>query len=100
MTDNKLSETALAFDQLPFVEQAAQIWQRGQPLATRYVGDFRLHLYVLDNFFVEMWVCRRRYVVTLFRPLVAVDGLLPYVEGKHYLRLLAGLNVEKSSFGR
>ncbi|QIP13459.1 hypothetical protein G8759_12885 [Spirosoma aureum] len=79
MINSKVRKTVSEFDGLPFAEQAAIIWQKGQPVATRHLPDFRLHLYAVDHFFVEMWVCRRRFIVTLFRPITDTDDLLPYV---------------------
>ncbi|WP_338870346.1 hypothetical protein WBJ53_22525 [Spirosoma sp. SC4-14] len=78
----KLSEKATEFEQLPFAEQATVIWRQGRPVATRHLPDFRLHLYAVDRFFVEMWVCRRRFVVTLFRVIPDTDELMPYIDEK------------------
>ncbi|MCK8490598.1 hypothetical protein M0L20_01970 [Spirosoma sp. RP8] len=86
---NNSDKPLATFDKLPFPEQAATIWQKGQPVATRHLPDFRLHLYAVDLLFVEMWVCRRRFVVTLFRTITDTDDLLPYVDERPLINLNA-----------
>ncbi len=79
MINSQSVNTTAQFEGLSFAEQATVIWQKGRPVATRHLPEFRLHLYAVNGFFVEMWVCRRRYVVTLFRILADTNELAPYL---------------------
>lgn len=78
------------FEKLPFAEQAAIIWRKGQPVATRYLPEFRIHLYAVGRQYIEMWVCRRRFVVTLFRIVSDTEDLLDYVSGDINTKITAG----------
>lgn len=80
MTNSDLIITVAHFEELTFAGQAAIIWQRGLPVATREVPPFRLHLYSVGGFFVEIWVCRRRFAVTMIRALSDTDELMPYID--------------------
>jgi hypothetical protein len=68
------------FDAQSFQEQLNTIWQRGLLLEARRLPGFWLHLYTVDTFFVEAWVCQRRYDVTLLRVLSNTDELSPYID--------------------
>jgi hypothetical protein len=68
------------FDAQSFQEQLNTIWQRGLLLEARRLPGFWLHLYTVDAFFVEVWVCQRRYDVTLLRVISNTDELTPYVD--------------------
>ena len=98
MINSELVRTVAHFEELPFADQAAVVWQRGQPLAVRQLPEFRLHLYSVGRFYVEMWVCKRRYIVTLLRAFSDTDGLMPYVENCLDINLLTALlpNTRKS----
>lgn len=80
MINKELSGGVAEFEQLSFNEQASVIWRQRRPVTTRYLPDFHLHLYAVDRFLVEMWVCRRRFVVTLFRGITDVSELSPYID--------------------
>ncbi|WP_461115859.1 hypothetical protein [Spirosoma jeollabukense] len=56
------------------------VWQQGKLLEARRIPGFWLHLYSVNAFFVEMWVCQRRYEVTLVRVLDTVNELEPYID--------------------
>jgi hypothetical protein len=68
------------FHNLPYQEQVTLIWQRGTLLEARRIPGFWLHLYAINSFFVEMWVCQRRYEVNLVRVLTNTNELEPYID--------------------
>ncbi|MFD2572857.1 hypothetical protein ACFSUS_19605 [Spirosoma soli] len=68
------------FIALPYQDQLTTVWQRGKLLEARRLPGFWLHLYAVNSFFVEMWVCQRRYEVTLVRALANTDELEPYLD--------------------
>ena len=71
---------ALHFQSLAYTDQLNTIWQRGKLLEARRIPGFWLHLYALNSFFVEAWVCQRRYDVTLLRVLTDTNELTPYLD--------------------
>lgn len=68
------------FHGLPYEDQLNLVWQRGSLLEARRIPGFWLHLYAVNAFFVEMWVCQRRYDVTLLRALANTNELDPYID--------------------
>lgn len=68
------------FCELSFQDQLNTVWQKGKLLETRRLPGFWLHLYAVDAFFVEMWVCQRRYEVTVLRGFVDTYELSPYID--------------------
>lgn len=67
------------FAEKSFQDQLALLWQRGKVLETRRLPGFWLHLYALDTLFVEMWICQRRYEVSMLRLVMSTDELEPYL---------------------
>ncbi|GAB4040582.1 hypothetical protein GCM10028774_45690 [Spirosoma jeollabukense] len=65
---------------MPYQDQLNLVWQQGKLLEARRIPGFWLHLYSVNAFFVEMWVCQRRYEVTLVRVLDTVNELEPYID--------------------
>lgn len=47
--------TRTEFDVLPTVEKAYTLFELGDELDVREVGDFRIKLYLISDFFVELW---------------------------------------------
>jgi hypothetical protein len=43
------------FDVLPPVEKAHTLFEFGDELEVREEGDFRIKLYLISDFFVELW---------------------------------------------
>ncbi|WP_420150779.1 hypothetical protein [Spirosoma sp.] len=74
------NDGAAFFRELPYQDQVNLVWQRGLLLEARRLPGFWLHLYAVDTFFVEMWVCQRRYDVTLVRLLDHINELEPYID--------------------
>lgn len=68
------------FHRLPYQDQLNLVWQQGQLLEARRIPGFWLHLYSVNTFFVEMWVCQRQYDVTLVRVLDTINELEPYID--------------------
>lgn len=80
MPEKPFKRGADQFDAQSFQEQLNTIWQRGLLLEARRLPGFWLHLYTVDAFFVEVWVCQRRYDVTLLRVISNTDELTPYID--------------------
>ena len=68
------------FHGLPYQDQLNLVWQQGKLLEARRIPGFWLHLYSVNAFFVEMWVCQRQYDVTLVRVLDTINELEPYID--------------------
>jgi hypothetical protein len=47
--------TRTEFDVLPTVEKAYTLFELGDELDVREEGDFRIKLYLISDFFVELW---------------------------------------------
>lgn len=73
-------DSAASFQRLSYQEQLTLVWQRGVLLEARRLPGFWLHLYAVHSFFVEIWVCQRRYEVTLVRLLNDTNELEPYID--------------------
>ncbi|UFH53997.1 hypothetical protein [Spirosoma sp. KNUC1025] len=80
MKSEQNHKRAAYFLGLPYQDQLNVIWQRGILLEARRIPGFWLHLYAVDSFFVEIWVCQRRYDVTLVRLLDSINELEPYID--------------------
>ncbi|GAB3689245.1 hypothetical protein GCM10027592_05370 [Spirosoma flavus] len=80
MQNERNDRDAAYFYGLPYHEQLNLVWQRGMLIEARRIPGFWLHLYAVNTFFVEMWVCQRRYEVTLVRLLSNTDELEPYID--------------------
>ena len=80
---------AASFRELPYQAQVDLVWQRGILLEARRLPGFWLHLYAVDTFFVETWVCQRRYDVTLVRLLDDTNELEPYIDKISLEKVLA-----------
>lgn len=48
--------TRTEFDDLTALEKAYALFEEGDELDTRQEGDFRIKLYLVSDFFVELWV--------------------------------------------
>lgn len=97
MINSRPTLTVTEFEKLPFADQAAIIWKKGQPVATRYLPEFRIHLYAVGRQYIEMWVCRRRFVVTLFRVVSDTEDLLDYVRSDMANKITAGKSKSPSN---
>ena len=89
MHSERNQEGASHFHGLPYQDQLNFVWQQGKLLEARRIPGFWLHLYSVNAFFVEMWVCQRRYDVTLVRVLEDLHELEPYVDRISLERLLS-----------
>ncbi|GAB3911097.1 hypothetical protein GCM10028803_51720 [Larkinella knui] len=68
------------FRALSFQEQLNTVWQTGILLDTKRLPGFWLHLYAVNTFFVELWICQRRLDVTLVRGFSNTEELKPYID--------------------
>lgn len=80
MKNNLNANGADHFHNLAYQDQLNLIWQQGKLLEARRIPGFWLHLYAINAFFVEMWICQRKYSVNLVRVLANVDELEPYID--------------------
>ncbi|QMW02907.1 hypothetical protein [Spirosoma foliorum] len=80
MKSNLNGNGADHFHNLAYQDQLNLIWQQGKLLEARRIPGFWLHLYAINAFFVEMWICQRKYSVNLVRVLANVDELEPYID--------------------
>lgn len=80
MKSEQNQDDAAYFHGLTYQDQLNLIWQRGILLEARRLPGFWVHLYAVNSFFVETWVCQRRYDVTLVRLLDDTNELEPYID--------------------
>ncbi|MVM40618.1 hypothetical protein GO730_27965 [Spirosoma sp. HMF3257] len=80
MPSNLNANGADFFHSLAYQDQLNLIWQRGILLEARRIPGFWLHLYAVNAFFVEMWICQRQYSVNLVRVLTDTNELEPYID--------------------
>ncbi|KAA9349600.1 hypothetical protein [Larkinella humicola] len=80
MNRKHLSQALSHFHALSYQDQLNSVWQQGKLLEARRIPGFWLHLYAVNTFFVEMWICQRRYEVTLLRGFLNTEDLEPYLD--------------------
>ncbi len=80
MQDKRNEYGVTYFYGLPYQDQLNLVWQHGMLIESRRIPGFWLHLYAVNTFFVEIWVCQRRYDVTLVRMLANTNELEPYID--------------------
>ncbi|WP_421826817.1 hypothetical protein [Larkinella sp.] len=80
MKRKHLSRALSHFHELSYQDQLNNVWQQGKLLEARRIPGFWLHLYAVNTFFVEMWICQRRYEVTLLRGFLNTEDLEPYLD--------------------
>lgn len=68
------------FQALPYQEQLTLVWQSGTLLASRRLPGFGLHLYAVNSFYVELWICQQTYTATLLYSFSKTQNLEPYLE--------------------
>ena len=71
--------TLYEFKTLSDFEQAEVVWN-GSLLAHREDGYFRILLYQVDSFYVEVYYRKERNILSHFRPFAATRELDPYLE--------------------
>ncbi|GAB4049263.1 hypothetical protein [Spirosoma litoris] len=80
MKSNLNANGAEHFHNLAYQDQLNLIWQQGILLEARRIPGFWLHLYAVNTFFVEMWICQRKYSANLVRVLTDTSELEPYID--------------------
>ena len=80
MKSERNQNGAAYFQGLTYQDQLNLVWQRGILLEARRLPGFWVQLYAVNSFFVETWVCQRRYDVTLVRLLDDTSELEPYID--------------------
>ncbi len=56
--------TRTEFDVLPPVEKAHTLFEFGDELHIRDEGDFRIKLYLISDFFVELWYSTKKVQIS------------------------------------
>nr|WP_293843024.1 hypothetical protein [uncultured Arsenicibacter sp.] len=72
-------KTLSSFSGLSWDEQIDSVWADGTLLMTRRVSGYWLHLYALESFFAEIWICQKGYEVCLVRGFIDTSELEPYL---------------------
>lgn len=68
------------FNLLPLKEKAQFTWEHGTYLANRQEDDFRINLYHLDKFFVEVWYDPEEIRICKLRSFKSKKCLDPYLD--------------------
>ena len=61
------------FDTLPPVEKAHTIFEFGEEMAQRTFGEFRIKLYNVWDFYVELWYSTKRVQISKLESLSTED---------------------------
>lgn len=78
--ENNMLEYNL-FRKLPHWSQVAELNRNGILLAERHLPDWKISLYIFDNYFVEVWSGRGVEIPATFRKTAkAVAILEPYLD--------------------
>jgi hypothetical protein len=56
--------TRTEFDFLPVTDKAQTVFEFGEELEVREYGGFRIKLYLVWDFYVELWVSTRRHQIS------------------------------------
>ncbi len=72
-------KTLYSFSGLSWDEQIDNVWAEGKLLMTRRISGYWLHLYAIDSFFAEIWICQKGYDVCLVRGFIDTSELEPYL---------------------
>ncbi|MCW3074628.1 MAG: hypothetical protein JWP69_1697 [Flaviaesturariibacter sp.] len=69
--------TLYQFNLLDEMEQQEAIWE-GTLIANRIEGEYKLLLYQIDSFYVEVWYHVEHNVVKRYRSFSSMEKLQPY----------------------
>ena len=72
--------TLYEFNALDEMEQAEAIWNEGSRIAERIDGEFKLILFQIDSFYVEVWHHIEHQVVKKYRSFSSTAQLKPYFD--------------------
>lgn len=68
------------FHELDEMEQVEALWEHGVLIADRDEGEYKLILYQIDAFYVEVWYHKQYNVVRKYRPFSSIEILGPYLD--------------------
>ena len=71
--------TLYKFNQLDEMEQAEAVWD-GDFIADREDAEYKILLYQIDSFYVEIYYHKEYNVIRRFRSFSSTDQLQPYFE--------------------
>lgn len=60
--------------------KASMLWEHGKFLMNRFEGDFKINLYNLFDFSVEVWYQSELNSIEKIRTFKSLDALEPYLE--------------------
>ena len=72
--------TRTEFDVLPPVEKAHTLFEFGDELQVRDDGDFRIKLYLIGDFFVELWYSTKKVQINKLVSLSEEDVMDIYLD--------------------
>lgn len=71
--------TLYQFKFLDEAEQQETLWEMGVHIAERDEGEWRLILYQIEAFYVEVWYHREDNYILKFRSFLSTEQLEPYL---------------------
>ncbi|HEX8334333.1 MAG TPA: hypothetical protein VF622_17050 [Segetibacter sp.] len=71
--------TLYQFNALNQQEQASVLWEDGVMLTAITNKDYRLLLYQIDAFYVEVWFHKKRNKIVRYMSFIGTDKLTPYL---------------------
>lgn len=72
--------TLYQFNQLDELEQLEAIWEHGIKIAVRVQDEYKLTLFQIDSFYVEVWHHLEHGVDKRYRSFSSTDQLAPYLD--------------------
>jgi len=71
--------TLYQFNALDEAEQQEALWEKGVHIAERDAGEWRLILYQIEAFYVEVWYQREDNYILKYRSFLSMEQLEPYL---------------------
>lgn len=72
--------TLYQFNAMDENQQARVIWEQGVAVAGREEGNYKLLLYQIDGFYVEIWYHSIKNDISRFKTFASTAPLDPYLE--------------------
>lgn len=68
------------FNRLDIDSKYSLVWEHGVFLMNRYEGNFKINLYSLFDFFIEIWYQSEMSSIEKIRTFKSLEALEPYLE--------------------
>lgn len=72
--------TLYQFNAMDEMEQIEALWEHGVHITERQDGEYRLILYQIDSFYVEVWYHMEDNDIRRFRSFSSITQLEPYLK--------------------